>query len=72
MKKPFSLRKFLPIYVIVLIGCLLVAVVGSRTVTVMVENAPLKNRTCIVVDAGQGGSDGDATSCSGILESHTN
>lgn len=72
MKKPISLRKFLPIYVIVLIGCLLAAVVGSRTVTVMVENAPLKNRTCIVVDAGHGGIDGGATSCSGILESHTN
>lgn len=45
---------------------------GSRVVTTMVENTPLEERTCIVIDAGHGGIDGGATSCSGILESQIN
>ena len=45
---------------------------GSNTVTTMVENAPVKNKTVIIIDAGHGGIDGGATSCTGILESKTN
>lgn len=72
MKKRIHLKKLMPIYAIVLIGCLCIAHFGSGAVTVMVENAPIENRTCIVVDAGHGGIDGGATSCSGILESQIN
>ena len=32
----------------------------------------LSNRTCVIVDAGHGGIDGGATSCTGILESNLN
>jgi N-acetylmuramoyl-L-alanine amidase len=38
----------------------------------MVENAPIENRACIIVDAGHGGIDGGATSCTGVLESQFN
>lgn len=51
---------------------LLTAHFGSRAVTVMVENAPIDRDVCIVIDAGHGGVDGGATSCSGILESTYN
>lgn len=72
MRKRVSVKKLLPIYVFVLIGCLCAAYFGSDAVTVMVENAPMARRTCIVVDAGHGGIDGGATSCSGVLESQIN
>lgn len=72
MRKCVPVKKLLPIYALVLIGCLCVAHFGSGAVTVMVENAPLENRTCIIVDAGHGGIDGGATSCSGVLESQIN
>lgn len=72
MKKPITIRSLFPIYAVVLIGCLCAAHFGSDAVTVMVENAPIPDRTCIVVDAGHGGIDGGATSCSGVLESQLN
>lgn len=72
MRKRVPVKKLLPIYALVLIGCLCIAHFGSGAVTVMVENAPLEDRTCIIVDAGHGGIDGGATSCSGVLESQIN
>jgi N-acetylmuramoyl-L-alanine amidase len=72
MRKRVPVKKLLPIYALVLIGCLCIAHFGSGAVTVMVENAPLEDRICIVVDAGHGGIDGGATSCSGVLESKIN
>jgi len=44
----------------------------SRTVTVLSENAPVDRHHHIVIDAGHGGVDGGATSCTGILESAYN
>ncbi len=41
-------------------------------ITVMSETSALDNRRTIIIDAGHGGVDGGATSCSGILESKTN
>lgn len=45
---------------------------GSRAVTVMVESSPIERKRCIVIDAGHGGVDGGATSCTGKLESAFN
>ena len=45
---------------------------GSRAATTMAESAPIKDRYCIIIDAGHGGVDGGATSCSGVLESQLN
>lgn len=72
MKRKLKLRKFLPAYLFVFGLSLLVTVFGSRIVTVMSENTPLLGRRCIVIDAGHGGVDGGATSCTGILESNIN
>ncbi len=44
----------------------------SRAVTVMTESTPIFRNNCVVIDAGHGGVDGGATSCTGILESEIN
>ena len=45
---------------------------ASSSVTVLKESEPVQNRTVIIIDAGHGGIDGGATSCTGIPESHIN
>ena len=44
----------------------------SHLVTVMIENNPVPRTHTIVIDAGHGGIDGGATSCTGLLESRYN
>lgn len=60
------------IYLLVFSVVISIAVSGSRFVTVMSEQQPLTNRKCVIIDAGHGGVDGGATSCTGILESQIN
>lgn len=72
MRKIVSMKAMIPVYLAVLVGCLCVAHIGSRAVTVMVQNTSIEDRACIVIDAGHGGIDGGATSCSGVLESQIN
>lgn len=68
-----SLRtKMLLCYCIAFILCLLLAQAGSNAVTVLVEHSPIKDRTCIAIDAGHGGIDGGAVSISGVPESQIN
>lgn len=57
---------------IVLCCLLLSAFVGNKIVTTVSENASLSNRITFIIDAGHGGVDGGATSCSGVLESNIN
>lgn len=45
---------------------------GSRTVTVMSQSKPIYRSRCIVIDAGHGGFDGGAVSCTGLPESKYN
>lgn len=45
---------------------------GSRAVTVISESTPIPRKHTIVLDAGHGGVDGGATSCTGKLESSYN
>jgi N-acetylmuramoyl-L-alanine amidase len=70
MKKYFY--GMLPVYCLVLLGLLISTVVGDRVVTVLSENAPVVNRKCYIIDAGHGGVDGGAVSCTGAYESHIN
>lgn len=72
MKKRVPLGKLLPVYVIVLIGCICIAHFGSQAVTAMVELSPVTGQRCYIIDAGHGGIDGGATSCTGVPESHLN
>ena len=64
--------KLVPLYVIVVVASLALVFGGDKAVTVMVANSPIPNRTTVVIDAGHGGIDGGATSCTGVLESQIN
>ena len=72
MKKKSLFASMLPIYLVALCCLLLIGAAGDRFITVMTESAPLDNRKCIVIDAGHGGEDGGATSCTGVYESSIN
>ncbi len=63
---------FLPFYLLVVIACLCIAQLGSRTVTVVHQQKSVDRKQCIIIDAGHGGIDGGATSCTGVLESQIN
>ena len=63
---------FAPFYLLVVIVFLGIAVMGSNTVTTMHQQQSVSRRHRIVIDAGHGGIDGGATSCTGVLESHLN
>lgn len=70
MKK--YLIKFWPLYLITMAGMIFIATASSHMVTTMAENRPILREKVIVIDAGHGGEDGGATSCSGVLESKIN
>ena len=70
MKK--YILSFLPLYVFVASIFMLVVTIGNRTVTVLSDNQPIVRTIRIVIDAGHGGEDGGATSCTGKLESQIN
>lgn len=72
MKKRKLYISLLPLYLLVIIGGLFVAVGGSRAITVLSANSPITGRKIVVIDAGHGGVDGGATSCTGVLESQFN
>lgn len=59
---------YLLVAMIVLVG----AGSTSRGVSVLAQSAPVERAYCIVIDAGHGGEDGGATSCTGISESGIN
>lgn len=63
---------FVPFYLLVIIVFLGVAHFGSETVTTINQQRPVDRQHRIVIDAGHGGIDGGATSCTGVLESHIN
>ena len=62
----------LPVYLVILGGFLLAGLGGSRAITTITERAPFTDRKCVIIDAGHGGKDGGATSCTGVLESTIN
>lgn len=64
--------KLIPGYIIVIGLFVLSAFLSNNAVTVFSEKAPLPDRTTIIIDAGHGGVDGGATSCTGVLESAFN
>ena len=43
------------LYILIVLGTLAAAEWGCRTVSVMVEAAPLNRGNCIIIDAGHGG-----------------
>ena len=59
-------------YFVVLGTFIVLALIGDRAITVMMQGIESNNRVTIIIDAGHGGEDGGATSCSGTLESTMN
>ena len=62
----------IPIYSLVILSFLICGILGSRIATVVSENSPIENRHCFIIDAGHGGVDGGAVSCTGVHESQIN
>ncbi len=60
------------LYCLTIGGLLLAVIWGSRAITVISESLPFPRSACVIIDAGHGGVDGGATSCTGILESQYN
>ena len=63
---------FLPFYLLVVIITLGIGLGGGKAVTVLKENTSVIREHTLIIDAGHGGIDGGATSCTGILESAVN
>lgn len=72
MKTQNVFAKLVPMYFLILGIVVVVALCGSRAITVVSENTITDTRHCVIIDAGHGGVDGGATSCSGVLESNLN
>ena len=60
------------VYAVILGAFLAAALWTSQATTAIAQMIPLERRHTIVIDAGHGGVDGGATSCTGILESRFN
>ena len=72
MKITKQYLRLLPVYFLILCCFLFAGIGGSRAITVISEGTPLTERKCMIIDAGHGGKDGGATSCTGVLESGIN
>lgn len=68
----YYLRKFWPLYCVCILIVLLATLGADRAITTMAENTPIERSQTIIIDAGHGGEDGGATSCTGVLESQIN
>lgn len=63
---------FGPMYVICILVCIILSISVERTVTTISENRIVQRNIVFVIDAGHGGEDGGAVSCTGITESSIN
>lgn len=63
---------FLPYYLLVLILGIGIAYAGERSVNSLSDATAIEQEHCFIIDAGHGGIDGGATSCTGVLESQIN
>ena len=70
MRKLFSDRKTILLYLLIFTLFLLVPLIGNHAVTVFSENT-MPHRY-VIIDAGHGGIDGGAVSCTGVFESRIN
>ena len=62
----------LPFYLLVVVLSLGATQLGSDAVTAISNAQPVQSNQTIIIDAGHGGVDGGATSCTGVLESQLN
>lgn len=70
-----KIRKFASVllFYILVVGLFLTATYwGSRATTVIAQKIPMERKHTVIIDAGHGGVDGGATSCTGKLEKEYN
>lgn len=72
MRTKSYLRAFWPVYLIAASLIAVASFAGSHAVTTITEALPIERSHVFVIDAGHGGLDGGATSCTGVLESKIN
>ncbi len=65
-------KKLIPIYICIITLMITATYFGSKAITSFYENDAIKTNSILIIDAGHGGVDGGATSCTGVLESHIN
>lgn len=70
--KRMTIQKLAVLYVVILSIPVCAAVGFSQAVTAWAQSAPIRRLNTIVIDAGHGGFDGGATSCTGVPESTIN
>lgn len=70
MKSFFSDRRLILLYILILSLFLFLPLLGSRAITILSDDFQIKNY--VIIDAGHGGIDGGAVSCTGVFESHIN
>lgn len=66
------LKRFWPLYLITAVLFIGISMIGDKAVTTMAEAMPLSREVVFVIDAGHGGEDGGAVSCTGAKESGIN
>lgn len=69
MKRKLMLKSA---YILTILATLTITALGNQAVTVISQNLPPEREHCFIIDAGHGGVDGGATSCTGKLESTFN
>lgn len=72
MRCKFRYLSLFPIYILIITCLFVVTIGGSKAISAFSESIIIKHRNTVVIDAGHGGVDGGATSCTGVLESKFN
>ena len=72
MKRLNLMRWYIPMFFAVLTLALIGACAANQAITTTSEAQIKQGRSCVIIDAGHGGVDGGATSCTGVLESGIN
>lgn len=70
MKRSFYIM--VPACCLIFLSIIVAGAIIGKSVTTISQSAPLENRHCFIIDAGHGGVDGGAVSCTGAYESHIN
>lgn len=70
MKQIIFDRRTVIIYILIVATFLIIPLIGNQAITIYSNN--LQTNRYIIIDAGHGGVDGGAVSCTGVYESHIN
>ena len=70
MKRRYRKYHTFTVYIIIFAIFLIIPLLGNRAVTTIAETSII--HPCVIVDAGHGGVDGGAVSCTGVYESQIN